>query len=649
MAEQTETEQTSSSPSSADNHSVASEDGKGKKRKRQPKPTDLWLKQIMAPHTKTLKKKAWLEVLAGVLAIAQAGCLAMAVGELISHNGGLAGVLPYAGGLLLVILLRSALSYLAGRLGHAASADIRLDLRRRLAQQLANHSPLDIERRSAGEIAALGSDVIEALDAYASRYLSLRLQLTIIPLAIILACLPISWVAAVVLLLCGPMIPVFMAVIGIRAKKASDKQISALSDMSSRFLDRLSGMTTLKLFRAVTRTRNEFDHVATDYRRATMRVLRIAFLSSASLELFAALGIALVAIFVGYHYLGYASFGTYGAPLTLAQGLFLLMLAPDFFTPLRDFAAAYHDKAAAQSAADRLRQVLPLEDFTKTEDLTTAERATANYPTEAGEPITEIAFDQCALGYNPAHEPILRDVSLSIRSGERIAILGASGAGKSTLLAALCGFLAPSEGGLRINGQPTPDPVTDTSQWDLLRRSMAWIGQRPHIFHGSLLMNARLAKPNADRDAVQQALGVAHADRFVEQLPRNLLTILGETGFGISGGQVRRLAIARAALSQSSLILCDEPTADLDAETAALVTESLIAMASGNILIVATHDRAVAEQCDRIFYVEDGHLRAIGQADLAALDERALLADEVAGPVAAAEGIPTHNEKGPSA
>ena len=322
----------------------------------------------------------------------------------------------------------------------------------------------------------------------------------------------------------------------------------------------------------------------------------------------------------------------------------MLLLAPDFFTPLRDFAAAYHDKAAAQSAADRLRLVLPESDFDSEQTLSDPAPIADDSSAPTSTTITEVAFDQCSLGYNEAHKPILTDVSLSIQSGEKIAILGASGAGKSTLLAALCGFLAPSEGALRINGKETPDPTLDTDEWDLLRQSMAWIGQRPHIFHGSLLMNARLTKPEADRDAVQQALTTAHADRFVEQLPRNLLTILGETGFGISGGQIRRLAIARAALGDSSLILCDEPTADLDAETASLVTDSLIEMAKGHILIVATHDRAVAERCDRIFYVQDGHLKAIEQSELAALDENALLADQ-----AASSAQVTNDEKGTDA
>lgn len=601
---------------------------KSKRQSRPAKPSDLWLKALTDPYKARLKRKAWLEVGAGLLAIGQAGCLALAIGALITDNLGLQGTLPYAATLMGVIILRALFSYGAGRIGHAVASDIKYGLRLRLSEELADQSPLDMKRRSAGEIAALGSDVIETLDAYISRYLSLRLQLTVIPFAIALSVGWFSWAAALVLLLCGPLIPVFMAIVGIRAKKASDDQISALSDMSSRFLDRLSGMTTLRLFHAVTRTRNEFEDIANQYRRATMRVLRIAFLSSAALELFSAIGIALIAIYVGYHYLGFADWGNYGVPITLSSGLFMLLLAPDFFTPLRDFAAAYHDRATAQSAGDRLLQVLPIESLKQqaSDSLEMQTEQPEAMPTRTV--IEQIGFEEADLGYSDGHGAVLRDVSLTIRQGEKVAILGASGAGKSTLLSALCGLLPPSAGQLTINGVPAPEPGSD---WEPLRQNIAWIGQRPHVFHGSLLMNARLTAPDADRGQVKAALEQAHADRFVAQLPRDLLTVLGETGFGISGGQVRRLAIARAALANASLILCDEPTADLDADTARLVSDSLIQMSEGHILLVATHDRSVAELCDRILYVKNGTIEEIDRAALAAIDEASLL--NCSGPV----------------
>lgn len=622
-------EQTNVAPDDSADKGVAEKNGdnaragkSSRRRSRPAKPADQWLKALTDPHEGRLKRKAWLEVGSGLLAIAQAACLALAVGALITDNLGLKGTLPYAAALLGVIILRALFSYAAGRLGHAVASDVKYDLRLRLSGQLADQSPLDMKRRSAGEIAALGSDVIETLDAYISRYLSLRLQLTIIPLAIAFAVAWFSWAAALVLLLCGPLIPVFMAIVGIRAKKASDNQISALSDMSSRFLDRLSGMTTLRLFHAVTRTRTEFEEIANSYRRATMRVLRIAFLSSAALELFSAIGIALIAIYVGYHYLGFADWGNYGVPITLSSGLFMLLLAPDFFAPLRDFAAAYHDRATAQAAAERLLDVLPVESLE-----VSSSGVTSDKQPESGQPktpvtIEQIAFEAADLGYDNTHGAILHNVSLRIERGEKVAILGASGAGKSTLLSALCGLLPPSAGQLSINRNPAPAPG---EAWEALRRSIAWIGQRPHVFHGSLLMNARLTAPEADRTRVQAALEQAHADRFVAQLPKDLLTILGESGFGISGGQVRRLAIARAALADASLILCDEPTADLDADTAKLVSDSLIKMSEGHILLVATHDRSVAELCDRILYVQNGTVAEIDRAALAAIDEASLL------------------------
>ena len=596
-----------------------------KARRRKAKPAGVWLSALLAPQKSALRTKAWLDVATGLMAIPQAACLALGIGALLVDKSGLNGLLPYAVGLLLVIFIRSMLAYIAGRRGHTISAKVRHDLRTGLANKLARHSPLDVERRSAGEVAALGSDVIEAFDAYTSRYLSLRLQLTFIPLAVLLAVGWVSWAVAIILMVCGPLVPFFMALIGIRAKKASDEQISALSDMSAQFLDRLSGMTTLRLFRAVGRTRREVDGLATSYRRATMKVLRIVFLSSAALELFSALGIALTAIYVAYHYLGFTEFGSYGMPVTISSGLFLLMLAPEFFAPLREFAVAYHDKATAESAADRLRHVLPEADLSPESHMFEELPASDVNGEFASDLIELISFDHCAFGYSEERGTIVSDVTCQFKRGEKVAILGASGGGKSTLLAALCGFLPAKNGGLAINGDPAP---TDPVAWDRLRQSIAWIGQKPHIFHGSLLMNARLARPDASRDDVRDAIALAHADQFVAQLPRDLITILGETGFGISGGQVRRLAIARAVLSRSSVILCDEPTADLDAETAALVTESLVKVADDKLLVVATHDRAVAEACDRILYLQDGLVREITHQDLAAIDAELLAGRE---------------------
>ncbi|WP_319533697.1 thiol reductant ABC exporter subunit CydD [uncultured Cohaesibacter sp.] len=572
-------------------------------RRRQPKPADDWLRALLEPYKSKLSLKAWLDVATGLCSIAQVGFLALGIESLFVGKGGVSGLLPFVAGLMLVIVVRAALVYVAGRLGHQISAEIRYKLRMALARTLADQPPLDSTKLSAGDVAALGSEVIESLDPYISRFLSMRLQLTAVPLAILIAVGSLSWAVALILMICGPLVPLFMAIAGIRAKKASDAQMSALTDMSARFLDRIAGMTTLKLFRAVGRTRDEFEMLATEYRKATMRVLRIAFFSSAALELFSALGIALTAIYVAYQYLGISTYGAYGGQLGISSGLFVLLLAPEFFAPLREFAAAYHDKATAQSAAERLLPLLPAESLGALA-APLAEANTVESAPSSGS-INTIAFEGCDLGYSKERGVVLEGVTLSIKAREKIAILGPSGSGKSTFLAALCGFLSPTSGCLLINGAAVSD---DPSHWRALREEMAWIGQRPHMFHGSVLKNVRLAAPDANRPAVRDALKLAHADHFVAQLPRDVLTTLGETGFGISGGQIRRLAIARASLAPASLVLCDEPTADLDAQTAADVIESLVAMAKDRILIVATHDRAVADRCDRVFSVEKGRL-----------------------------------------
>jgi ATP-binding cassette subfamily C protein CydD len=319
----------------------------------------------------------------------------------------------------------------------------------------------------------------------------------------------------------------------------------------------------------------DFEDRAEGLRARTMAVLRVAFLSSTVLELFSAIGVAMVAVYVGFALLGELGFGAWTTPLTLSQGVFLLMLAPDFFQPLRDLAAAWHDKAAALAVARDLTEIEAGDDETILGD----GAATAALPGDA-----PIRLRGLGLG-------AMRFPDLDIAPGQSLAFTGPSGSGKSTLIALIGGLVAVERGTVMIGDKPLTEDSADA--W---RARIAWVPQTPHFHPGPLRDTLTLGLPEADADAIARGLALASASDIVARLPQGLDTPLGESGTGVSGGEARRLMLARAALSGRRVILADEPTADLDAETASEIIAALSALsAQGATVIVATHDAALAQ------------------------------------------------------
>ena len=341
--------------------------------------------------------------------------------------------------------------------------------------------------------------------------------------------------------------------------------------MNTLLMDRLGALLDIRLLDAGERTARDFTARAEGLQARTMAVLRIAFLSSSVLELFAALGVAMMAVYVGFSLLGSLHFGTWTGPLTLAQGIFLLLLAPDYFQPLRDLAAAWHDRAAAMAVAGELAvlETIPVAQVLG--------QGLACAPL-TGAPMIETTGVTVTRAGHPLHLPDLR-----VAAGERLAITGPSGAGKSTLLAILAGIEPISSGEVRVAG--TPLSAANADAW---RARLAWAAQAPHFLDATLAQNLDLRETGT---SLAQALAAAQAEGVVATLPGGLETIIGETGGGISGGEARRLMLARAYAGAPEVLLADEPTADLDAETAQAVTDGLMAMAArGVTLIVATHD-----------------------------------------------------------
>ncbi len=526
-----------------------------------------------------------LQTLASLLWLPQAALLAYAVQRL-ADGGGIDVVKIPAVFLLLFGLLRAACDASGSRRVFKTARNHLSALRTQAATMLAARSPLDVDRPASGLAASVMAEQAEAIIPYLTRYRPARLRSMIVPIAILLVVFPLSWIAALVLFVAAPLIPIFMALVGWRAKAASEAQMLEMGGMNAFLLDRLRGLATLRTLGAVQMTALRLRDAAQSLRRRTMTVLRIAFLSSAVLELFAALGVAMIAVYVGFHLLGQLEFGAWGNRLSLGQGLFILLLAPAFFEPLRDLSAAWHDRAAGEAALDALQRLsdtgLLLPDALGEQIFSASEQVKA----------PSVAINGLLFFHGGASAPLFDDYVLDVESGEHIAIVAPSGGGKSTLLSLIAGLVSAQAGEIKIDGLKLSASTVTT-----LRSRMIWISQKPHIFAGSVRTNVTLGRPGVDAEDVEQALQFAALDKVPQA---KLGVALGEGGGGLSGGEAVRLALARAMVAQyADLLLVDEPTAHLDAATAKEVSDALLQLAQGKTMIVATHDPVLAARMDR--------------------------------------------------
>jgi ATP-binding cassette subfamily C protein CydD len=527
-----------------------------------------------------------LQTAASLLWIPQAALLSLAVGDIATGNGA-DTVIARAGGILMLGVARSVLDAFGNRLAFRNARLSLSEYRARAIEALATRSPLDPARPASGLAASILAEQAEAIVPYLARLRPARLRATIVPIAILLGVMANSWAAALVLLVAAPLIPIFMALVGWRARAASEAQLVELGSMNAFLLDRLRGLATIRALRAVDATARRLRADAESLRARTMVVLRIAFLSSAVLELFAALGVAMVAVYVGFHLLGQLPFGTWGGRLSLNEGLFILLLAPAFFEPLRDLSAVWHDRAAGEAALEALHRLAR----SGSECPGARDGHAVSEPVEAMPP--SVRIENLGFRYAPQRALVFDRFNLDVVPGEHVALLAPSGAGKSTLLALIAGLAAPESGRILVAGQPL-----SASNAAELRRRIAWIGQRTHIFPGTLACNVTMGRTDIDPSSVSAALRLAGLEAAAA---RRGPAPIGEGGVGLSGGEASRLALARvAAMPGASLILADEPTAHLDTATARDVANALLALAHGRTLILATHDPVLAARMDRI-------------------------------------------------
>ncbi|MBE0463734.1 MAG: thiol reductant ABC exporter subunit CydD [Halomonadaceae bacterium] len=540
-----------------------------------------WLKALAALERRRLHLAAFLGVLAGVQTVIIVVGLAWLVEQLTVHQQSPYQLVNVLVLLALCVLGRGICQWAQETISLEASLRIRQHARRQVLDKCWALGPVWLAYQQSGALATQAVENIEALDGYFARFYT-QLRITaLLPLLIFLVVIRLDYLVAVFLLISAPIIPLFMALVGMGAERVNRDQFAAVARLSAHFLDRVRGMSTLQLFGRTASAHKDVWWATDDYRRLSMRTLRLAFLSSAVLEFFASVAIAVIAMYVGFGLLGYIDYGP-ATSLTLFSGLAVLLLAPEFFQPLRTLSQHYHDRATALGAAESLITVL---------NETSVQRSSLNEPD---------AVDDIAVLKNVSVEyanrgRVLGPIDLTVKKGSIIAISGPSGSGKSTLLALLAGFLMPSQGSLEL-AQPR----------------YAWLDQQPSLLHGSLADNLHLANPHADAPAMLEALHQAGLKALLEKLPHGLDSMIGERGLGLSGGQAQRLALARIYLSDASLILLDEPTASLDTETEEVVIQALLTWAAqGRTMVMATHHPAAIKAAQRHLEMRNGHLEEI--------------------------------------
>ncbi|MFF2958184.1 thiol reductant ABC exporter subunit CydD [Streptomyces sp. NPDC057963] len=520
-----------------------------------------------------------LGVVGAALVIAQAMLIAEVVVGGFENGATVSGLRTPLILLAAVALGRALVSWLTELAAYRASAAVKSELRGRLLERAAELGPGGLGGRHTGSLVTLATRGVDALDDYFARYLPQLGLAVVVPVAVLARIVTEDWVSAAIIVVTLPLIPLFMILIGWATQSRMDRQWRLLSRLSGHFLDVVAGLPTLKVFGRAKAQAESIRTITSQYRRATLRTLRIAFLSSFALELLATLSVALVAVTIGMRLVH--------GELDLYTGLVVLILAPEAYLPIRQVGAQYHAAAEGLSAAEEIFSVLETEP---------RRGGTADVPESL-----RLELEGVTVRHEGRSEPSLDAASLVVDEGETVALVGPSGVGKSTLLDVVLGFTAPDEGRVQVGGVDLATLAPE--RW---RERIAWVPQRPYLFAGTIEENVRLARPDADDGAVAAALRDAGAHDFVAELPDGVRTLLGEDGAGLSAGQRQRLALARAFLADRPVLLLDEPTASLDGETEAGIVEAVRRLAAGRTVLLVVHRPALLPVADRVVRLEPG-------------------------------------------
>lgn len=522
------------------------------------------------------------------LAVGQAVLLAhvLAVGFTGVGLGAVQGPLGWLGA---VVLARGLVTALQDVVSRRTSAAVKEELRRQVLRRITERGQQWLTRQRSGELATLLGAGIEALDGFFSLYLPQLVLAVLVPLAVLSALVATDWRSAVIVAVTLPLLPVFLALVGMHTKRQTANQWRELSRLGGHFLDVVMGLPTLRVFGRAQAQVSVLRRFTTDHRLATIATLRTAVLSALVLELVATLSVAVLAVSVGFRLLA--------GGIDLESALLVLLLAPEAFLPLRAVGTAFHAAMEGVSAAESAFAVL--------EGPVPRRHRGRQMPARM-----KLRLEGLSVWHEGRDERSLDAVDLDVEVGEQLAFVGPSGAGKSTLLGVVLGLVTPTEGRVLVDG-------IDLCELDLDRwhQQIAWVPQSPHLFARSVADNIRLGRPAASLAEVRASARAADAEDFIEAMPRGFDTMLGESGQGLSVGQQRRIAVARAILRDAPLLVLDEPTAGLDAHSEAAVAAALTRLCDGRTVLLATHRLDILTPSHRRVALEQG--RVVVDAELA--------------------------------
>jgi ATP-binding cassette, subfamily C, bacterial CydD len=486
--------------------------------------------------------------------------------------------------LVAVVAGRAATAWGFETVGRRAATDVLSGLRLELVERRLRDQPVALDGAASAEVATTAVAGAAALESTFARYLPQVVLAMVVPVAVLVLVAAIDLVSAGVMLLTLPLVPVFMWLVGRYTERRTRERWKALTLLATHFLDVVRGLPTLRAFNRGQAQAERIAEVSDRYRRTTMATLRISFLSGAVLELAATLGIALVAVTVGVRLVD--------GNLALEPGLTVLVLAPELYLPLRNLAAQFHSSAEGRAAAERLLDLIDTPPSTRS--------GAVAPPSPRGLPVR---LEHVSFSYPARPGGVLDAVSLELAPGETVALVGPSGAGKSTIAALLLRLLEPTSGRVTVGSVDLAG--CDLRAW---RAHVSWVPQRPTLFRGTAADNIRLGDPEAARDRVRAAAVLAGADEFIRELPRGYETVVGDGGRPLSAGEVQRIALARAFLRDAPLVILDEPTANLDSESAELVADAVERLREGRTVLLAVHRPRLAVLADRVVRLESGRI-----------------------------------------
>ena len=544
---------------------------------------ERWLRRQSGDARAPLAAAVTAGAVGGVVLIAQSWVLARIIDAAVVRRQDLHDVRSWLLVLLGTFVLRALASIVSEAAAFEAGGQVVPAVRARVQSHVTALGPSWTRLQRTGEVAGTVFDAVESIGRYYTAYLPQTVLVAFIPFAILAFVIPTDWVSGLIMTLSAPLIPLFMIIIGKGTEALNQAQWRTLARMSGHVFDAIEGLTTLKLFNASRAEIKAVADMSDEYRRATMTVLRVAFLSSLALEFLATISIAMVAVYVGFR--------LYYGEMHLLPGLAVLLLAPEFYRVLRAMGTQYHARMEAIGAAEAIVALLE----------TSPPRMPRHGVASPREVVESVRFER--VGFRQGDTPILDGIDLTLARGKCVALVGPSGSGKTTLAELLLGFVAPSHGRL----------VVDDVDLDLLspvawRRRVAWLPQRPVLFHGSVLENIRMGLPEAGLDAVRRAVERAGADDLIAGLPRGYDTVLGDRGQGLSGGEIQRIALARVFLKEADVLVLDEPFTGLDTALAERIARSIEALSISCATLLIAHDEETVRHADEVVALHRGRI-----------------------------------------